>query len=47
MLSFPVGDPADRQIAIGPIIHTALAHQFARAFGNAQFEAPGPRELVC
>ena len=27
--------------------HTALAHQFARAFGNRSFQAPDPLELVC
>jgi hypothetical protein len=39
----PAGQP---RLAIMMYEHTALAHQFARAFGNSQFEAPAPLDLV-
>lgn len=40
----PASEP---RLAIMMHEHTALAHQFARAFGNEQFEASDPKELVC
>ena len=39
----PAGEP---RLAIMMHEHTALAHQFARAFGNARFAPPEPRELM-
>ena len=39
----PAGQP---HLAIMMYEHTALAHQFARAFGNSRFEAPAPLDLV-
>jgi hypothetical protein len=38
---------AQPRLAIMMYEHTALAHQFARAFGNERFAAPDPLELVC
>ena len=35
-----------RRLAIMMYEHTALAHQFARAFGNDQFEAVDPDDLM-
>jgi len=40
----PAGEP---RLAVMMYEHTALSHQFARAFGNAQFEAADPIELMC
>jgi len=42
--SAPAGHP---RLAIMMYEHTALAHQFARAFGNERFEAAQPAELMC
>jgi hypothetical protein len=39
----PTGQP---RLAIMMYEHTALAHQFARAFGNGRFEAADPLDLV-
>jgi hypothetical protein len=39
----PAGQP---RLAIMMYEHTALAHQFARAFGNGRFEAADPLDLV-
>jgi hypothetical protein len=39
----PAGAP---RIAIMMYEHTALSHQFARAFGNAQFEPAQPNDLM-
>ncbi len=39
----PAGEP---HLAIMMYEHTALSHQFARAFGNSQFEAADPLDLV-
>jgi hypothetical protein len=38
----PAGEP---RLAIMMYEHTALAHQFARAFGNARFAPPDPNDL--
>ena len=40
----PAGEP---RLAIMMYEHTALSHQFARAFGNAEFEPAEPGELMC
>src|SRR5215469_9538815 len=40
----PAGEP---RLAIMMHEHTALAHQFARAFGNARFAPPDPNDLFC
>jgi len=40
----PAGAP---RLAIMMHEHTALAHQFARAFGNDAFEPSAPAELMC
>jgi len=40
----PAGEP---RLAIMMYEHTALAHQFARAFGNEQFEPAQPADLMC
>ena len=40
----PAGEP---RLAIMMHEHTALAHQFARAFGNDRFEPPEPADLMC
>jgi hypothetical protein len=39
----PAGEP---RLAIMMHEHTALAHQFARAFGNARFAPPDPKDLM-
>jgi hypothetical protein len=39
----PAGRP---RLAIMMYEHTALAHQFARSFGNDRFEAPDPNDLM-
>ena len=39
----PAGEP---RLAIMMYEHTALAHQFARAFGNAQFAPADPNDLM-
>ena len=39
----PAGEP---RLAIMMYEHTALSHQFARAFGNDQFEATQPNDLM-
>jgi hypothetical protein len=38
----PAGEP---RLAVMMYEHTALAHQFARAFGNARFAPPDPKDL--
>ncbi|HEY1542166.1 MAG TPA: DUF3891 family protein [Xanthobacteraceae bacterium] len=38
----PAGEP---RLVIMMYEHTALAHQFARAFGNARFAPPDPKDL--
>jgi hypothetical protein len=38
----PAGEP---RLAVMMHEHTALAHQFARAFGNARFAPPDPNDL--
>jgi hypothetical protein len=35
------------RLAIMMYEHTALSHQFARAFGNDKFQAPEPLDLLC
>jgi hypothetical protein len=45
MLLRPDGDGA--VIAVGQAAHAWLAGQLARAWGNADFPAPSPREEVC
>jgi|SRR5579871_1053931 len=40
----PVGEP---RLAVMMYEHTALAHQFARAFGNDRFEPAQPADLMC
>ncbi len=40
----PEGEP---RLAIMMYEHTALAHQFARAFGNARFAPAEPKDLMC
>ena len=44
----PAGRPrlAVQRLAIMMYEHTALAHQFARSFGNDRFEAPDPNHLM-
>ena len=39
----PAGQP---RLAIMMYEHTALSHQFARAFGNAQFQPSDPNDLM-
>ena len=39
----PAGQP---RLAIMMYEHTALSHQFARAFGNDRFQAPEPNDLM-
>ena len=39
----PAGQP---RLAIMMYEHTALSHQFARGFGNDQFQAPEPNDLM-
>jgi hypothetical protein len=38
------GEP---RLAIMMYEHTALSHQFARAFGNAEFEPADPSDMMC
>jgi hypothetical protein len=38
--------PGQTRLAIMMYEHTALSHQFARAFGNDQFEPPQPNDLM-
>jgi hypothetical protein len=45
MLLRPDGD--DAVIAVGQAAHAWLSGQLARAWGNAAFPAPSPREEVC
>jgi len=40
----PAGEP---RLAVMMYEHTALAHQFARAFGNEKFEPAQPADLMC
>jgi len=40
----PAGEP---RLAVMMYEHTALAHQFAREFGNARFEPAQPADLMC
>jgi len=40
----PKGEPC---LAVMMYEHTALAHQFAREFGNERFEAAQPADLMC
>jgi hypothetical protein len=40
----PAGQP---HLAVMMYEHTALSHQFARAFGNAEFEPTDPVDLMC
>jgi len=40
----PAGQPC---LAVMMYEHTALSHQFARAFGNAAFEPSDPADLMC
>jgi hypothetical protein len=40
----PAGEP---RLAVMMHEHTALAHQFARAFGNNRFEPAEPADLMC
>src|SRR5215468_2238273 len=40
----PEGQP---RLAVMMYEHTALAHQFAREFGNARFEPAQPADLMC
>ena len=39
----PAGQP---RLAVMMYEHTALSHQFARAFGNEQFQPPDPNDLM-
>src|SRR5206468_2858003 len=39
----PAGQP---RLAIMMYEHTALSHQFARAFGNDRFQGPEPNDLM-
>ena len=41
--SAPAGQP---RLAIMMYEHTALSHQFARAFGNERFQGPDPNDLM-
>ena len=39
----PAGQP---RLAVMMYEHTALSHQFARAFGNERFQGPDPNDLM-